>query len=136
MDDVIIFLGHVFLDIYHEYCYKSVDNVVRCRAGWNTIFNHLFWQTCKSYIISDYNKTFVNCHVVCIWLANINHAKWERSYFPNIRWNLLNMDMLVAIQMLLVHECNLPIKTIIEVVYEYTQHIFLRHSNLGGKNTI
>ena len=55
----------------------------------------LFWMTSNSYIVFNFEENFRRLtHDAREMLANIGHVKWASAYFPNICWNLVNIDVL------------------------------------------
>nr|KAJ0215304.1 hypothetical protein LSAT_V11C300102100 [Lactuca sativa] len=64
----------------------------RCVSG--RTLQPLFWMTSKSYIVSDFEENFhrltPDAREV---IADIGHVKWARSYFPNLHWNVVNIDV-------------------------------------------
>lgn len=94
-DDVITScIGQVFSDYYRGYCCKSVAMYMRTRVGGNTALEPLFWCTCKSYTIFDFQQTFPRLTPKTREvLANIGNVELARSYLPNICWNLLKLNL-------------------------------------------
>nr|KAJ0190084.1 hypothetical protein LSAT_V11C800402970 [Lactuca sativa] len=85
---------HVFPSSYNEYTFKSVFKYMRTRGVYGRTLQSFFWMTSNSYIVSDFEEKF--CRLTPDArevLANIGHAKWARTYFSNIRWNVVNIDI-------------------------------------------
>ena len=86
MDDVVSScIEHVFRYSYHGYTSKSVFKYMHTRGVSGRTLQPLFWMTSSSYIMSDLEENFrrLTCDAREM-LANIDHAKWARAYFPNI----------------------------------------------------
>nr|KAJ0210404.1 hypothetical protein LSAT_V11C400197430 [Lactuca sativa] len=86
---------HVFLDSYLGDTSKSVFKYMSIRDVSDRTLQLLLSMTSNSYIVSDFEENFrrltPDAHEM---FANIGNAKWARAYFPNIRWNLFNIDVL------------------------------------------
>nr|KAJ0188150.1 hypothetical protein LSAT_V11C900472720 [Lactuca sativa] len=95
MDDVVSScIDHVFPDFYHGYTSKSVFKYMHTRGISDRTLEHFFWMTTNSYIVSNFEENFrwLNPDAREV-LANIGHVKWAKAYFPNIRWNVINIDV-------------------------------------------
>nr|KAJ0223574.1 hypothetical protein LSAT_V11C200080150 [Lactuca sativa] len=83
--------------------------------------NIFFYTICKLYTMFDFQQTFDRLtHDAHEVLANIGHTKWTRAYFPNICWNIINIDIPQFLLGLLVNQLNVPIITVTEVICELT----------------
>nr|KAJ0194980.1 hypothetical protein LSAT_V11C700351690 [Lactuca sativa] len=55
------------------------------------------WQNITTFVLDDIQLIYQNFRRLTPdareMLANIGHAKWERAYFPNIRWNVVNINV-------------------------------------------
>nr|KAJ0195928.1 hypothetical protein LSAT_V11C700356550 [Lactuca sativa] len=54
-------------------------------------------------------------------------------YFPNIRWNVINIDIPQFLLVLSVNQHNVLIITLIEAIRDYIPHTFVECSFMGGK---
>nr|KAJ0223080.1 hypothetical protein LSAT_V11C200064920 [Lactuca sativa] len=132
MDDTISsFVSHVFLEAY-GYSSKSVLIYCRLRMGQSTNLDYLFFRACKAYTTQDFQKSFFKLsHAAREVLANIGKTKWARAYIPNIRWNVLNINIPEFLLVLSVTQCNVPIITLIDAIVQYIQRTFAERSVVG-----
>nr|KAJ0199560.1 hypothetical protein LSAT_V11C600307740 [Lactuca sativa] len=71
----------------------NLDNVIPFSLGRNIVTFVLVYM--QIIYLSDFQQTF--CQKLFDApevLANIDYTKWARPYFPNIPWNVLNIDIL------------------------------------------
>nr|KAJ0210053.1 hypothetical protein LSAT_V11C400182870 [Lactuca sativa] len=139
MDDTISsFVGQVFHEAYHGYSSMSVLIYCRLRIGQSTNLDYSFFRACKAYTTQDFEKSFSKLsHVAREVLANIGKTKWSRAYFPNIRWNVLNINIPEFLLVLSVTQRNVPIITLIDAIVQYIQQMFAECSVVGGMlNTV
>nr|KAJ0224355.1 hypothetical protein LSAT_V11C100030640 [Lactuca sativa] len=120
MDDVVSScIEHLFPDFYHGYTFKSVFKYMRTRGVSDRTLQPLFWMTSNSYNASDFEENFrwltLDAREM---LANIGHAKWVRAYFPNIRWNVVNINV-PDFFVLSVNQRNVPIIMHTEAICDY-----------------
>nr|KAJ0207799.1 hypothetical protein LSAT_V11C500271170 [Lactuca sativa] len=97
---------------------------MRTRGVSGRTLQPLFWMTSSSYTVSDLEENFrrltPNARDM---LANIGHAKWARAYFPNIRWNVVNIDV-SHFFVLSVNQRNVLIIMLTETIRGYIQRSF------------
>nr|KAJ0191232.1 hypothetical protein LSAT_V11C800411700 [Lactuca sativa] len=95
MDDIIsTCIERVFLGSYHEYTSKSVFKYIRTRCISGRTVQPLFWMTSNLYIVFDFEENFLRLTPDAREVFTvIGHAKWARDYSPNIRWNVVNIDV-------------------------------------------
>nr|KAJ0211845.1 hypothetical protein LSAT_V11C400198910 [Lactuca sativa] len=87
-------VDNVFSDSYRGYTCNSVQNYLRTRVGSGRSLETLFLITLKSYTLSSFAQNFSRLSIDAREvLTNIGHPKWARAYFPNIRSNVLNMEV-------------------------------------------
>ncbi|XP_023729221.2 uncharacterized protein LOC111876892 [Lactuca sativa] len=119
-------IGQVFLDAYHGYSSKSVLIYFRLRVGQSTNLDYFFFCVCKAYTTQYFQQSFsklsYDAHEV---LANIGNMKWAWAYFPNIRWNVLNINIPEFLLVLSVTQCNVPIVTLIDAIVQYIQQTWM-----------
>nr|KAJ0186369.1 hypothetical protein LSAT_V11C900466050 [Lactuca sativa] len=71
----------------------SVFMYLQTIIGGNRQLKYLLLIACKSYTMSDFQQTLCRLtHDTREVFVNIGHAKWARPYFPNICWNVMNID--------------------------------------------
>nr|KAJ0189065.1 hypothetical protein LSAT_V11C800395330 [Lactuca sativa] len=139
MDDTIsFFVGQVFPEAYHDYSSKSVSIYYRLRIGQSTNLDYLFFRACKAYTTQDFEKSFSKLsHAAREVLSNIGKTKWAWNYFPNIRWNVLNINIPKFLMVLVVTQHNVPIITLFCAIVQYIQQTFAERSVMGGMlNTV
>nr|KAJ0206877.1 hypothetical protein LSAT_V11C500248930 [Lactuca sativa] len=95
MDDVVSFcICHAFPYSHHGDTSKSVFMYMCIICISSRILEPLLWLASKSYTMCNFEQNVLQLtydeHEV---LVNIGYAKWARSYFPNIHWNVLNIDI-------------------------------------------
>nr|KAJ0221904.1 hypothetical protein LSAT_V11C200056370 [Lactuca sativa] len=113
MDDTICsYVDQVFPDAYHGYSSKSVLISCLLRIG--------------------HRKKLDYFHAAHEVLANIINKKWARAYSPNIRWNVLNINILEFPLVLSVSQHNVPIILLIYKIVQYIQQTFAERSVIGG----
>ncbi|XP_052623728.1 uncharacterized protein LOC128129072 [Lactuca sativa] len=134
MDDTISsYVGQVFLDAYHGYSSKSVLIYCRLRIGHSKNLDYLFFRPCKAYTTQDFQQSFSKLSDAAREvLTNIGNKKWARAYFPNIRWNVLNINIPEFLSVLSVTQRNVPIISLIDTIVQYIQQTFAESSVIGG----
>nr|KAJ0198769.1 hypothetical protein LSAT_V11C600332460 [Lactuca sativa] len=134
MDDTISScVGQVFPDAYDGYSSKSVLIYFRLRIGQSTNLDYLFFRVCKAYTTQEFQQSFSKLsHAAREVLANIGNTKWAHAYFPNIRWNVLNINIPEFLLVLSVTQCNVSIITLIDVIVQYIHQTFAERSVMGG----
>ncbi|KAL7595891.1 hypothetical protein Lser_V15G30488 [Lactuca serriola] len=134
MDDTISScVGQVFPDAYDGYSSKSVLIYCRLRIGQSTNLDYLFFRVCKAYTTQEFQQSFSKLsHAAREVLANIGNTKWAHAYFPNIRWNVLNINIPEFLLVLSVTQCNVSIITLIDVIVQYIHQTFAERSVMGG----
>nr|KAJ0207645.1 hypothetical protein LSAT_V11C500290530 [Lactuca sativa] len=60
-----------------------------------------------------------------------SEKKWARTYFPNICWNVLNINIPEFLLVLSVTQRNVPIITLIDVIVQYIQQTFVERCVMG-----
>nr|KAJ0191657.1 hypothetical protein LSAT_V11C800435790 [Lactuca sativa] len=91
MNDVVSScIEHVFLNSYHGYTSKSMFKYMCTRGVSCRKLKPLFWMNNVSDFEENIHRLTPDAREM---LANIGHAKWERAYFPNICWNVVNIDV-------------------------------------------
>nr|KAJ0212923.1 hypothetical protein LSAT_V11C400168840 [Lactuca sativa] len=91
MDDVI----SSFIDMYSLILIMGILlKYTRTRCISSRTLQLLFLITSNSYTVTDFEENFRRLIPdACEVLANIGYAKWARAYFPNIHWNVVNIDV-------------------------------------------
>nr|KAJ0189129.1 hypothetical protein LSAT_V11C800396290 [Lactuca sativa] len=116
MNDVVSScIEHVFPDSYHGYTSKIYAHKRR------------IWQNITTFVLNDIQLITMSDFEENICrltpdareiLTNIGHAKWARVYFPNIRWNVVNIDV-PHFFVLWVNQCNVLIIMLTESIRDY-----------------
>nr|KAJ0209830.1 hypothetical protein LSAT_V11C400161980 [Lactuca sativa] len=126
IDDVVSScIEHVCYDSYHGYTSKSVFKYMHTRGVSGRTLQSLFWMTSNSYTMSKFEENL--CHLTPDArevLTNIGHTKWARAYFPNIRWNVVNIDV-PHFFVLSVNQRNVLIIMLTEAIRDYIQRIII-----------
>ncbi|KAL7607563.1 hypothetical protein Lser_V15G18042 [Lactuca serriola] len=137
MSDSIDFAVHrVYPDSYHGYCCKNIAEKIRASIGSNTVIEQLFWKTCKAYNLSQFYaclnnlKNEVNGNDLH-WLDNIPIAKWVRACFPRVRFNVKFIDIPDVVNWFKTNSHEFPITTVIEMVHDSMQAVYLRRAAFG-----
>nr|KAJ0220922.1 hypothetical protein LSAT_V11C200054990 [Lactuca sativa] len=73
-------VGQVFPDAYHE-CVDLLSH--------KNLLKHIF----RLFVLPCMQSIYQLSHVAREFLPNIGNVKWEQAYFPNIRWNVLNINI-------------------------------------------
>nr|KAJ0201467.1 hypothetical protein LSAT_V11C600315120 [Lactuca sativa] len=120
MDDIVSsFVGQVFPDTYHGYSSKSVLIYCSLRIGQSTNLDYLFFRACKAYTTQDFQKPFSKLsYDAREVLANIGKTKWAQAYFPNIHWNVLNINIPEFLLVVSVTQRNVPIIMLIDAIVQ------------------
>ncbi|KAL7608125.1 hypothetical protein Lser_V15G12923 [Lactuca serriola] len=134
-DTIASCIGQVFPDAYHGYSSNSVLNYCQLRIVQSRNLDYLFFHVCKAYITQDFQQTFSKLnHGAQEVLHNIGHMKWARAYFPNIRWNVLNIKIPEFLMVLSVSQHNVLIITLIDVIVQHIQQTFAERCVMGDMN--
>lgn len=76
--------------------------------------NHGVQKSPTNAHVFKYNVTFIirttGLNVIDLAISVMQNG--QKVFFPNIRWNVIDLDILDAINILSVHEHNLPIATL------------------------
>nr|KAJ0192438.1 hypothetical protein LSAT_V11C800395340 [Lactuca sativa] len=122
-------IDNFFTDSYHGYTCTIVHKYLHTRVGSEKSIETLFWITLKSYTMSTFEQKFSR---LCIdareVLTNIGHPKWARAYFPDIRSNVLNMEVPQYFLVVSLNHRNVPIIALIEGICGYMKNTFVEQS--------
>ncbi|KAL7609222.1 hypothetical protein Lser_V15G12616 [Lactuca serriola] len=137
MSDSIDFaVQRVYPDSYHGYCCKNIAEKIRASIGSNTVVEQLFWKICKAYNLSHFCaclnnlKNDVNVNDLH-WLDNIPIAKWVHACFPRVRFNVKFIDIPDVVNWFKTNTHEFPITTIIEMVHDSIQAVYLQRAAFG-----
>ncbi|XP_023738963.1 uncharacterized protein LOC111886963 [Lactuca sativa] len=120
MSDSIEFAVHrVYPDSYHGYFCKNIAKKIRASIENNTVAEQLFWKTCKAYNLSQ----FYAC------LNNLKNEVW--ACFPRVRFNVKFIDIPDVVNWFKTNMHEFPITTIIEIVHDSMQAVYLRRAAFG-----
>nr|KAJ0201838.1 hypothetical protein LSAT_V11C600312100 [Lactuca sativa] len=114
-------IQHVLSDSYQGYTSNSVFKYMLTRGFSGRTIQPLFWMTSNSYIVSDFEENFRLMLVKCLPTSVMRND--ARDYFPNIRWNVVNIDVLNFF-VLSVNQCNVPMIMLTEETRDYIQRTF------------
>ncbi|XP_023729840.1 uncharacterized protein LOC111877558 [Lactuca sativa] len=122
-DTITSFVGQVFPDAYHGYSSKSVLIYCRLTIGQRKNLDYLFFHACKVYTTQDFEQSFSKLsHAAREVHVNIRNKKWAWDYFPNIRWNVLNINIPEFPLVLSVTQHNVPMITMIDTIVRDVEH--------------
>jgi len=132
-------LSLVFPLSYRGYCCLDLLNKLLSRTRLPEHVKTLFWQTCKSSTMSEYQYHLSNLlHAVPHqrqWIESLGFEKWARAFYPNNRFNIYTFNNSDVLDLMRFDHRNLGICDLIETMRQKTEHLWTQRRNYAGTVT-
>ncbi|XP_022042361.1 uncharacterized protein LOC110945030 [Helianthus annuus] len=119
---------NVFPRVYHRLCCRHLMMNLRLPSSKKKEYEALWWKTCKSYRMSDFNESF---NALCLAvprirqvLTNIGFGRWARAHCPGNRYHYMTSNSAECINSLSRFSRKMPITQLIEFFHESVQKWF------------
>ncbi|XP_021998068.1 uncharacterized protein LOC110895088 [Helianthus annuus] len=121
-------VSNVFPHAYHGLCCRHLMVNLSLPSNKKKEYQSLWWKTCKSYRLSDFNEAF---HTLCLavprirnTLISIGFGRWARAHCPGNRYHYMTSNSAESINALSKDYRKLPVTQLIEFFRQSVQKWF------------
>ncbi|KAJ0529556.1 putative transposase, MuDR, plant, MULE transposase domain-containing protein [Helianthus annuus] len=119
---------NVFPHVYHGLCCRHLMMNLRLPSDKKKENEKLWWKTCKSYRLSDFNESF---NALCLAVPRVRHTltsigfgRWARAHCPGNRYHYMTSNSAESINALSRHSRKMPVTQLLEFFRQSVQKWF------------
>ncbi|XP_022041318.1 uncharacterized protein LOC110943896 [Helianthus annuus] len=119
---------NVFPHVYHGLCCRHLMMNLRLPSDKKKENEKLWWKTCKSYRLSDFNESF---NALCLAVPRVRHTltsigfgRWARAHCPGNRYHYMTSNSAESINVLSRHSRKMPVTQLLEFFRQSVQKWF------------
>ncbi|XP_022008107.1 uncharacterized protein LOC110907431 [Helianthus annuus] len=121
-------IRNVFPHAYHGLCCRHLMMNLRLPSDKKKENKKLWWKTCKSYRLSDFNDSF---NALCLVVPRVRHTltsigfgRWARAHCPGNRYHYMTSNSAESMNALSRHSRKMSVTQLLEFFWQSVQKWF------------